>query len=174
MKRALIHTAMIFVFSAVGLFLTSCSTTESRISDNPQMFNSLSPRDQDLVRQGQIRTGMSQNAVWLAWGDPERKSVGEMRGRPAETWIYLNYVPAYGYGYPYGYGPYAPYGYGPYGFGFSSVGFAHTHRGHAFVFFGDPFYDPFYYSYIPPSVPVPYRTVTFSRGRVASFQYLSH
>jgi hypothetical protein len=169
MKRAFVQTALILALSA--LVLSSCSTTESRISENPQMFNSLSPRDQDLVRQGQIRTGMSQNAVWLAWGAPEQKSVGEMRGRPAETWIYVNYVPAYGYGYPYGYGPYGGFG----GFGFSSVGFVHTHhRGRAFVFYGDPFYDPFYYSYIPPSVPVPYRTVTFSSGRVMSFQYLSH
>ena len=42
-----------------------------------------------------------------------------------------------------------------------------------FVFFGDPFYDPFYYSYIPPTIEVPYRVVTFSNGRVMSFQYLS-
>ena len=44
--------------------------------------------------------------------------------------------------------------------------------GRNFVFFGDPFYDPFYYSYIPPSIPYPGKMVTFANGRVVSFQYL--
>ncbi len=112
---------------------------------------------------------MSQNAVWLAWGAPEQKAVGSMRGRATETWIYITYTTGpYGYG-GYGY-PYRPYGYG-YGFGNVAVFRSHHHR--SFVFFGDPFYDPFYYSYIPPSIPVPYKTVTFANGRVMSFQILA-
>ena len=122
-----------------------------------------------MVSQGQIRAGMSLNAVWLAWGSPDRKIVGNMHGRPTETWIYINYTTYPG---PY-YGPYG-YGYG-YGFGFTSVGFVgrhHHHGGRSFVFFGDPFYDPFFYSYIPPSIPYPYKTATSANGRVVSFQYL--
>jgi hypothetical protein len=169
MKRPFLFKALTLVFAASAIALTSCSTTESRISEHREMFNSLSPHDQQLVQQGQIRTGMSQNGVWLAWGAPEQKAMGEMRGRATETWVYVNYQPAYG-GYGYGYGP----GYGPWGGGFGGgVAVFHQHHGGRFVFFGDPFYDPFYYSYIPPSVPVPYRTVTFSNGRVVSFQYLS-
>ena len=62
--------------------------------------------------------------------------------------------------------------FGGYGYGFGG-GLVRAHHGHRFIFFGDPFYDPFFYSwYIPPSVPVPYKTVTFSNGRVVSFQYL--
>jgi hypothetical protein len=177
MKRPFLFKALTVGLCASAIVLTGCSTTESRISEHPEIFNSLSPRDQALVQQGQIRTGMSQNAVWLAWGAPDQKTVGAMRGRTTETWVYVTYVIGpYGYGYPgYGY-PYGPYGYGPYGyggFGFGSVGFVRTHhRGRSFAFFGDPFYDPFFYSYIPPSIPVPYRTVTYSNGRVASFQYL--
>jgi len=110
---------------------------------------------------------MSQNAVWLAWGGPERKIIGNMRGQPTETWIYITYETA---PYPYG-GPYGPWGWG-YGFG-PSVAFVRTHHhGHSFIFFGSPFYDPFYYAYIPPSIPVPYKTVTFTNGRVVSFQYM--
>ena len=130
------------------------------------MFNSLSPSDQALVKEGKIRVGMSQNAVWLAWGAPEQKAMGAMRGRETETWMYVTYTSAYPYGYPYP-GPYSGYGYG---FGF--VGAARFHGNRRFVFFGDPFYDPFYYSYIPPSVAYPYKTVTFANGRVMSFQYL--
>lgn len=147
-----------------ALFISGCETTESRISENRDLFNSLSPRDQQLVSNGQIRTGMSMNAVWLAWGRSDQKAAGAMRGQMTETWIYVNYVPAYGYG---GYG----YPYGP-GFGFGGgVAVIRTrHHGRAFAFVGDPFYDPFYYSYIPPSVPIPYRTVTFAGGRVVSYQ----
>ena len=147
MKRQSLSGALTFAIAAGALLLTSCSTIESRISENPEIYRNLSSRDQALVNQGEIRYGMSRNAVWLAWGSPDFKVIGNMRGHSTETWIYVHYA-TYPY-YPY-YGPYDP------GFGF----------------FGDPFYDPFYYSLIPPSIPYPYKTVTFSNGRVVSFQYL--
>ena len=170
----IISKTLLLGLCAGALCLTSCETLENRISEHQDMFNSLSPRDQALVREGKIRSGMSMNAVWLAWGSPEQKTSGEMRGNPTETWVYVASRTA-GYGsayYPY-YG-YGPYGYGPgfYG-GFGAVGVIRTHHHGRFVFFGDPFYDPFYYSYIPPTISVPYRTVTFSNGRVMSFQYLA-
>jgi hypothetical protein len=165
-----ISKTLLLGLAAVGLCLTSCETLEKRISEHPDIFNSLSPRDQALVRQGQIRSGMSTNAVWLAWGSPEQKVAGEMRGHQTETWIYLAGTTAYGYGYGYGYGPWG-YGYGPWGYGGFGVGVARFHHGGRFAFFGDPFYDPFYYSYIPPTIYYPYKTVTFSGGRVMSFQY---
>ena len=149
-----------------ALLFAGCSTTESRISEHRDLFNTLSATDQQLVAAGRIRTGMSQNAVWLAWGSPEQRAAGAMRGQMTETWIYVNYVPAYGYG---GYG----YPYGPGFFGGGGVAIIRTrHHGRSVAFVGDPFYDPFYYSYIPPSVPYPYRTVTFANGRVVSFQSL--
>jgi hypothetical protein len=147
MKRQSLSGALTFAIAAGALLLTSCSTIESRISENPEIYRNLSSRDQALVNQGQIRYGMSRNAVWLAWGSPDLKVIGNMRGHSTETWIYVHYATY----------PYYPY-YGPYGPGFG--------------FFGDPFYDPFYYSLIPPSIPYPYKTVTFSNGRVVSFQYL--
>lgn len=154
----------LFLAGACGaLLLGGCVTTQTRIANHPEMFNSLSPRDQALVSRGEIRIGMPQNAVWLAWGSPEDKVGGNMRGGQSETWIYLNYTTsyAYGFGYPYGYG-----------FGFGHGPALHAYGGHHFAYFGHPFYDPFYYSYIPPRFPYPYRTVTFVNGRVVSFQYL--
>jgi hypothetical protein len=168
MKRQIVVGALTLGIAASTLILTSCSTTETRISKHPEIYQGLSANDQALVSQGKIRASMSQNAAWLAWGSPDRKVMGNMRGRSTETWIYVNYQPS-----PY-YGPYGPgFGYG-YGYGFGSVGFVgrHHHGGRSFVFFGSPFYDPFYYSYIPPSIPYPYKTVTFASGRVVSFQYL--
>jgi hypothetical protein len=164
--------------AASMLILTSCETTQDRISKNPEIYQRLSTSDQALVTKGQIRGGMSQNAVWLAWGSPDRKIVGNMAGRSTETWIYIYY--ATNPYYPY-YGPWGPWAYNTpglaYGFAYTSVGAAtgsvHHHGGCNFVFFGSPFYDPFFYSYIPPSIPYPGKVVTFSNGRVMSFQYLA-
>src|SRR6202035_5886676 len=103
MKRQFISRALTLGIAASAIILAGCSTTDTRISDHPEMFNSLSPSDQALVKEGKIRVGMLQNAVWLAWGAPEQKAMGAMRGRETETWIYVTYTSAYPYGYPYGY-----------------------------------------------------------------------
>jgi hypothetical protein len=168
MKRQFFLQALTLGVSASAIILTGCSTTESRISEHPEIYQSLSPRDQELVSRRQIRVGMPTTAVWLAWGSADQKAVGAMRGQSTETWIYTQ-TSTYGYPY-YGYGPYYG-GFGGYG-GFGFAGVIRTHHHGRFAFFGDPFYDPFYYSYIPPSVSYPYKTVTFANGRVASFQYL--
>jgi hypothetical protein len=145
MKRRFFLRPSRLAVAAGALIVTACSTPQTRISEHPDLYQSLSPRDQALVNQGQIRIGMSRTAVWLAWGSPDRKIVGNMGGGPTETWLYIYYATYYP-----PYGPWGPWGY-----------------------FGDPFYDPFYYSYIPPSIPYPSKVVTFARGRVASFQYVA-
>jgi len=85
MKRRLFLRASTFTVAAGTLILTSCSTPETRISEHPDLYQSLSHRDQALVSQGQIRIGMSRTAVWLAWGTTDRKIVGNMGGGPTET-----------------------------------------------------------------------------------------
>jgi len=178
MKGRILPRAVLVCLAASALTLTSCETTQDRISKNPEIYQRLSPSDQALVTQGQIRPGMSRNAVWLAWGSPDRKIVGNMAGRPTETWIYIYYaINPY---YPY-YGPWGPWAYnnpGPvYSFAYTTVGAAtgtwHHHGGRDFIFFGAPFYDPFYWSYMPPSIPYPGKVATFANGRVVSFQYLA-
>ena len=69
------------------------------------MYQSLSPTDQALVSQGQIRPGMTMDAVWLSWGTPDLKIPNNMGGR-AETWVYLRYETPPSYGGPYSYGPF--------------------------------------------------------------------
>jgi hypothetical protein len=170
MKRKLIARTLTFAATAgAAVLFASCSTVGTRISGHPEIYQSLSPQDQALVSRGQIRPGMSQNAVWLAWGSPDQRVVGDMRGRLAETWVYVTYTYAYPYGYPYGPpGPFVG------SFGFVGVSRIHHHFHRTFVFVGDPFFDPFFFpAYFPPSIPVPYKTVTFSNGRVVSFQTLA-
>ena len=141
MKRRFFVRASALVIAMGTLLLSSCSTPQTRISENPNLYQSLSQKDQALVGLGQIRMGMSRTGVWLAWGSPDRKIVGNMGGGTTETWLYIYYATYYP--------PYGPWGY-----------------------FGDPFYDPFYYSYMP-SIPYPAKVVTFARGRVVSYQYVA-
>ena len=70
------------------------------------MYQRLSARDQALVSQGQIRSGMTMDAVWLAWGTPDQKIPDNMGDRPTETWLYLRYQTPPSYGGPYYYGPF--------------------------------------------------------------------
>src|SRR5207302_4433868 len=166
-KRRFFSWALLTVTGAGAFFFVGCSTTESRISEHRDLYASLPARHQQLVAQGQIAPGMSQNAVWLAWGSPEQKVNGFARGQSTETWVYYSYTNAYPYGYGYG-----RFGYGYPGFYGGGIGVFRTHHGRRFVVFGDPFYDPFYSSYIPPQVQYPYKTVTFVNGRVVAFQHL--
>ena len=167
MKRELSSWALLACIAIGALVLSGCSTVGSRIEANPTAFNSLSPQDKDLVSKGDIRGGMSQEAVYLAWGAPQQKAVGVVRNASTETWVYTLSTSAYG---PYGYG-YGGFGYG-YGFA-GRVGFYGRHGGHRFYgSFVDPFWDPFYYPF-PATVTYPVKTVSFQNGRVVAFQFLS-
>ncbi len=160
--------------AASALLITGCSTVSSRIDENRAAFERLSPADRALVSQGNIRGGMSQDAVYIAWGRPQQKAVGAVRNTPTETWLYVvtTAVPPYGYGYGYaGFGP----GYGGfYGGGLGSFGYL-GRRGpyRHFGAFYDPFYDPFYYPFPTTTVSQPVKTVSFQRGKVIAFQYLA-
>ena len=80
MKRQILSGALIIGAAAGAFLITSCETTADRISKNPEIYQRLSAQGPGAGSQGQIRPGMSQNAVWLAWGSPDRKIVGNMGG----------------------------------------------------------------------------------------------
>jgi hypothetical protein len=149
-----------------ALVLSSCSTVGTRIDAHRETFDRLPPQERALVSQGKIQGGMSQEAVYIAWGQPQQKAVGIVRGVPTETWVYTASTAAYG---PYGYGP----GYG-YGYGYAGrIGFYGRHGGYRFYgSFADPYWDPFYYPF-PATVSYPVRTVSFQRGRVIAYQFLT-
>ncbi len=169
MKRHITVGALTFIVAISAMFLSGCATVDYRISQNPEIYQQLSPRDQQLVRAGQIREGMTQDAVFLAWGQPEQKGFGRMKGRQTETWIYRAYYSAYD---PYPYGGYGGF-YGGFGYGFiGRGGFRGGHHHRFGGYYYDPFYDPFFYPRFRP-VSYPYKTVTFARGRVVGYQGLT-
>jgi hypothetical protein len=106
MQRRILFFALIFGITAAALILVGCETTQTRISQHPEMYQRLSAKDQAFVSQGQIRAGMTMDAVWLAWGAPDQKIPDDMGDRPTETWLYLRYQTPPSYGAPYYYGPF--------------------------------------------------------------------
>lgn len=113
-----------------ALLLSQCAATpQSRIQRNPQLYSQLSTRDRQMVASGTIREGMTRDSVYLAWGRPDRVSVGTNRGREVESWIYLGQRPVSTYNVGFGWGggwgawgggPYwggGPWGYGGLGYG---------------------------------------------------------
>lgn len=47
-----------------------------------------------MVQQGRICEGMSKDAVYLAWGNPNSEPVkGQQDGMSYEKWVYLRYQP---------------------------------------------------------------------------------
>ena len=148
------------VVALLASFLAGCSTVESRIKSNPQIYTSLSAGDQALVRQGQIREGISKAAVFLAWDNPDRIRSGVRLGHPFEVWVYITtrttVLPDYYY-YP-----------GFYQFGYFRGGvWRHNHHFYSFGLYSYPF-DP--YPDIV-SYEVPYKIAYFEGDRCTGWEY---
>jgi len=133
------------ILAAAGLaaagMLTSCtSPIERRIVRNPQLYEKLSASDRGLVSRGEIREGMTKEAVFLALGRPDHVAEGRERGARLERWTYLDSRPVqttsigfgvgtggwYGSRFGYGYGGlWDPY-WGGYGSGVSYIPYPST------------------------------------------------
>ena len=114
----------ILIALAAGLLFVSCapSTPQARIQRDPGKFAALSEKHRSLVEQGKIARGMSQDAVYFAWGAPSRVFQGSKEEKATERWDYAGSRPVYTTGFygSYGYGPYRHYGHHGYpvhGFG---------------------------------------------------------
>jgi hypothetical protein len=167
MMRQISWSALFPLLVTGALFLSACSTVETRIDKNRAAFEQLSPKEKELVSQGKIAVGMSQMAVYLAWGQPQQKAAGIVRNTPTESWVYTVTTAAYG---PYAYGPY--WGYGGWGYAgpVSFLGYRHGRR--FYGAFAYPWWDPYYYPFTP-TVQYPEKIVSFQKGRVVAFQFLS-
>ena len=146
----------------IASFLTGCSTVESRIKSNPQIYASFSTADQALIRQGQIREGMPKAAVFLASGNPDRIRSGVRLGHSFEAWVYTTtrstVFPDYYY-YP---------GFYPFGY-FRGEVWRHHHH---FYSFGLSYpFDP--YPYIV-SYEAPYKIVYFEGALCTGWEYLNY
>lgn len=125
------------------LVLASCaSPIERRVSHYPELFNKLPAAEQAMVRRGEVREGMSKDAVFLAWGKPDRIAHGRKDGKNRERWSFAEYEQVHRMGYAGGLGLAGGYGWvDPIAYGGPVVDF----------------------------VPVPGRSVEFIDGKVVGF-----
>ncbi|MSU58053.1 MAG: hypothetical protein EXS35_07725 [Pedosphaera sp.] len=74
-----------------GLLLTGCATRttiQSRKQERATAYAALSPEFQKLVDDGQIRRGLSEDAVYIAWGKPAQILHQEDARGAVTTWLY--------------------------------------------------------------------------------------
>ncbi|MFT4546389.1 MAG: outer membrane protein assembly factor BamE (lipoprotein component of BamABCDE complex) [Verrucomicrobiales bacterium] len=85
------------VLSLFASLFASCtpSTPEARIEESPARYGSLTSKDKAMVAQGKIRTGMTQDAVYLSWGKPHSVSKGGSGNASTERWTYTAQTPVW-------------------------------------------------------------------------------
>jgi len=64
------------------------STVETRRQERRAAYEALPSEWRALVDQGQIKVGMSQDAVYIAWGQPSEVLQSEDKGGAVTTWQY--------------------------------------------------------------------------------------
>ncbi len=91
------HLLAIITLVSAG-FLTSCGTTstpQTRITANQALFEALPEKHKKLVSQGKLAKGMTEPAVFIAWGAPSSKSEGLRNDTRYQTWTYSRLSPRY-------------------------------------------------------------------------------
>jgi len=141
--------ALLAVFGLLLLLAAGCQTVDTRIKENPAVFDALDKTTQEMIKQGVIGIGSTEDMVYLALGSPDQIRESVTTTSRTLIWIYNSYTSYYDGAYMMGY-----YGYG-YGYPY-------------------PYYRPYSYYYGPP-FGAGYRTekeerirVTFSGGKVTA------
>jgi hypothetical protein len=73
------------------VLLSACSTPETRIAKQPELFNRLTPEQQQLIKEGRVGIGFDQEMVKLALGDPDRMRERIDASGRSEVWSYMTY-----------------------------------------------------------------------------------
>jgi hypothetical protein len=94
-ENKLLHIFRLAAIVALLGGLLSCSTPQRRAQQRAAAFNALSTEDQQQVLHGRIRPGLSQEAVYIAWGEPDWIIEGGKGGQTLEKWIYFSALTHY-------------------------------------------------------------------------------
>ena len=82
---------LLFTAAAAMSLLAGCTTPQSRIDAQPQVFARLTPAQQALVKSGQVGLGFSMDAVKLALGDPDHITIRTDASGQVQIWHYVTY-----------------------------------------------------------------------------------
>lgn len=100
------------IFLSAVLLGTGCatSTVESRRRERASSYATLPPELKSLVDSGQIRRGMMQDAVYIAWGKPSQILQQENQEGVVTIWLYHGgWLEETRYWTPYSRGPISDY-----------------------------------------------------------------
>ena len=87
----------VIAVAVAALVLTGCMTAAERraerINQNQALFMQLDPAAQSRVSQGLIAIGDTPSAVWLALGEPTKRTSDTTAAVAIEIWQYCDSVP---------------------------------------------------------------------------------
>jgi hypothetical protein len=84
------------LLTACAVLMFGCSTTESRIRKNPELFATLTAEQQDKIRMGEVEVGFNAEMVRLALGEPDRLTMRTDGDGASEIWHYITYDAPHG------------------------------------------------------------------------------
>ena len=84
--------------SSCLLWAAGCSTVDSRIAKNRDLFNSWPPAVQEKIVVGQIDLGFTADQVRVALGAPDRVFTRTTADGTSEVWSYRDRGPRVGFG----------------------------------------------------------------------------
>ena len=83
-----------------ALLLFGCATTpQSRVDENPALFDSFSVEQKEIILKGEVDLGFTQEMVMMAAGMPDRKAKKRSKNGTSEVWTYYQYTPRSIYGF---------------------------------------------------------------------------
>lgn len=86
--KTLLRSALAFLV----VFSSGCSSTQSTVdtrrNEKAAAYAALSAEQRTLVDEGQIKVGMSEDAVYIAWGEPAQRLLNEDANGRTTTWLY--------------------------------------------------------------------------------------
>jgi hypothetical protein len=85
------HLFQILALTVGLITLAGCSTPETRIAKQPELFNRLTPDQQQMIREGRVGIGFDTEMVKLALGEPDRVRERIDENGRSEVWTYLMY-----------------------------------------------------------------------------------
>ena len=101
---------VVSVGAACMLFVCGCSTVDSRIAKNRDVFNSWPATVQDKVVRGQIDIGFTSDQVRVALGEPDRIFTRTTADGTSQVWSYRDRGPRLGFGVGVGMGSFGSRG----------------------------------------------------------------
>jgi outer membrane protein assembly factor BamE (lipoprotein component of BamABCDE complex) len=108
-------TSTIFFLVAAALAAlwgAGCSTPQTRIQRNPEVFSRLTSEEQTMVRNGQIGLGFTSEMVRLALGDPDYIDIRTDKTGTSEIWTYTSSETMDEMGFYNGWYHHSPWGWG--------------------------------------------------------------